>query len=195
MIHLARSITALVIFALTGAAGADESPPAPSGPATGVPSDGSVDWSQTHLSPEPALRQQYNRTRTFLDEKVTEVDGQISKLKTDGVLDRRSATKIRSALSNARVSMTGMAGGMQQREQVDGWTARMFAYELGMAADTLTQQASKIEMNLETAFGSDDGLSDRQSRDLEQQRQLAKTLNDTSVLLRETARAITDNLK
>ena len=161
----------------------------------GAPGDGSVDWAQTQLNPEPALQEQYNRTRAFLDDKVSEVDGQISRLKTEGILDRRSATKIRSALDNARISMTGMAGGMQEKEQVDGWTARMFAYELGMAADTLTQQAEGIEANLDATTGDSDGPQDGLSPEPEQQRQLARTLKETSSLLRETARAIADNLK
>lgn len=195
MIHLARSITALAIFTLAGTVGADESPSARSDPPTGVPSDGSADWSQAHLSPQPALQQQFLRARDFFDDKVPDIDGQISQLKTAGILDRRSATKIRSALDNARVSITRMAGDMRDIEHIDGRTARMFAFELGMAADTLTHQAGKIETSLQAATGSSDGLPDGQSPDREQQRKLGQALNETSDLLRETAGAVMDNLK
>jgi hypothetical protein len=187
MNQLTRTAIALVFFALAGGAAADKSPPGPS-------VDGSVDWSQTHLSPEPALQQQFTRTRAFFDDKVPDIDAQISQLKSAGILDRRSATKLRSALDNARVSITRMAGDMRDIEHVDGRTARMFAFELGMAADTLTRQAGKIETNLQAATGSSDGLPDGQSPDREQQRQLGQALNETSDLLRETAGAVMDNL-
>ena len=197
MKQLTRIKTALVLLALAGGTAAGEAPksPAEAGTQSNPPGDSPMDWAQTRLKPEPALQEQYKKTRAFLDEKVTEVDGQISRLKTDGVLDRRSATTIRSALNNARVSMTGMAGGMQEEEPVDGWTARMFAYELGMAADTLTRQAVQIVEDLDaTAEGKVEPKA-RQPQDPDQQRQLAQTLIETSGLLRETARAITDNLK
>jgi len=195
MNQLTRGTTALVFFALAGGAAADESPSAPPGPPVVVPIDGSVDWSHSHLSPDPAMQEQFNRTKAFFDDMVPNIDDQISQMKTAGVLDRRSATKIRSALDNSRVSIARMAGDMQDIEQVDGRTARMFALELGMAADTLTLQAGKIETNLQAAIGSGDGQPDRQSPDQEQQWQLARALKKTSDLLHETARAVVDNLK
>jgi len=185
---------ALVFFALA-AAGASESRSAPPGLPTGVPGDSSLDWAQTQLDPQPALKEQYDRTRAFLDDEVSEVDGQISRLKSEGVIDRRSATKIRSALKNARASMTGMAGGMQENEQIDGWNARMFAFELGMAADTLTQNARSLEANLGATTGGSHELEDGRSAKREQQRKLVQTLEQTGNLLRKTARAITENLK
>lgn len=195
LISIVRTTTVILFVALAGAAGADESPAAQPGPRGDIPADGPADWAQTKLKPEPALTEQYNRTRAFLDNKLSNVDGQISRLKTDGVLDRRSATKIRSALKNARVSMTGMAGGMQENEEVDGWTARMFAFELGMAADTLTREAERIDANLDR---NNVGKAEREAQrasDPDQQRQLAHTLKETSSLLRSTAKAITANLK
>jgi hypothetical protein len=186
---------ALTLLAIVTLAGAEEATSPPLISPGEVPPVVTRDWSQTQLNPDPALQEQYKRTRAFIDGKVSEVDGQISRLKTQGVLDRRSATKIRSALSNARVSMTGMAGGMQQDGQIDGWTARMFAYELGMAADTLAQEAERIDAALSSANGGDDGPRDSQLSEQDQERQLAQTLKETSSLLRKTAQAITSNLK
>lgn len=195
MTPLIGTLTLLAAVGLTGAARADDTPSPQAPTETTAPPSGSKDWSQTHLIPKPALQQQYNRTSAFLDEKLFEVDEQVSRLKTDGVLDRRSATTIRSALNNARVSMTRMAGGMQENEQVNGWTARMFAFELGMAADTLRKQAVEIEMNLDRATAGRDGQQEVRSMELDQQRELAQTLNETGILLRKTARAITENLQ
>lgn len=194
-----RTKTALAFAALLcGGTSADEisAPPADTlgDESAPPPGENAVDyWEQTKLSPAPALQEQYKKTRTFLNEKVSEVDDQISQLKSSGALGRRSATAIRSALNNARVSMSGMAGGMQEEEPVDGWTARMFAYELGMAADTLTGQAEKIETNLSAPREAEP--QDGQPRDPVQQRQLAQTLKEASALLRKTAQAITDNLE
>jgi hypothetical protein len=194
-IQIIRTTTVILLVTLAGAAGGDESPVAQPGASADIPADGSADWAQTKLKPEPALREQYNRTRAFLDDRLSDVDGQISRLKTEGVIDRRSATKIRSALNNARVSMTGMAGGMQENKEVDGWTARMFAFELGMAADTLTREAERIEANLDSnKIGKDEKEEERPSEP-DQQRHLAHTLKETGSLLRSTAKAITANLK
>jgi hypothetical protein len=193
--RLTRTTTALVLFALGGGATGDESPSTPPDPPAAVPIDSSVDWSQTHLSAEPALQQQFDRTRAFFDDEVRGYNDQISQLKSAGILDRRTATKIRSALNSARNSITRMAGEMQNIEHVDGRTARMFAFELGMAADTLTLQAGKIETNLPAAIGSSDGPPDGQSPDQEQQQHLAQALKKTSDLLHETAGVVMENLK
>jgi len=195
MMHQTRITTLLVSIALSGTAVADDTTaPAPlesNGPAT----EASTEWTQTHLQAEPALREQIDQTKAFLDDKETEMDGQISHLKTEGLIDRRSTTKIKSALDDARGSMTGMAEGMQSKQQLDGWTARMIAYELGMAADTLAQQAEKIETELgATAEGHGESRDDN-SANRDQRQDLIATLRETSSLLHKAARAIAGNVK
>ncbi|MEA3273804.1 MAG: hypothetical protein U9Q81_00580, partial [Pseudomonadota bacterium] len=77
----------------------------------------------------------------------------------------------------------------------DGWTAHMIAYELGMAGDTLAQQAERIEQHLAQTIESADGSQSGDQLELEQRQQLARTLRATSRLLRETAQAIVGNLR
>jgi len=190
-----RIVQVLVLSALAGGAAADESSSVPPAPTGGGLRDTSVDWSQTHLTRGPALQERFNRTRTFLDEKAIKVNGQVSRLKLDGALGRRTATKIRSALDKARTLLSSIEEDLRGKEQVDGWTAHMYAYDLGMAADTLSGQARKIETNLRSAIGAGDAPRGGLSPELEEQQRLAGTLMNAAGLLRETAGAITENLK
>ena len=91
--------------------------------------------------------------------------------------------------------MTGMAEGMQAEEQLDGWTARMIAYELGMAADTLTLQADKIESEVGGAAEVSADAREDDAAALDQRRDLIATLRETSSLLHKAARAIAGNVK
>lgn len=196
MKHLIRTMTLLASFVLSGSAGAGDSPSSPPVTPVGAQIDDPKDWSHTRLYPERTLRDQIQRTKAFLDDKESEVDDEIDRLKTEGLLDRRSTSKIRTALDDARGSMSGMAEEMHAGIQVDGWTARMIAYELGMAADTLAHHAGQIETNLsEPPPESRDEPKDGRSVDLDQRLQLAETLKTASTLLRQTARAIVRSLR
>lgn len=194
MKHHRKAMALLISIALSATAAEDTMAPA-SATSPDAKAQGSKVWAQTNLQAEPALREQIDQTKTFLDDKESEVDGQVSRLKTEGLIDRRSTTKIRSALDDARGSMTGMAEGMQSDQQLDGWSARMIAYELGMAADTLAQQAEKIETELVATAGSptDPGIANSAKRD--QRRDLIATLRETSTLLHKAARAIAGNVQ
>lgn len=177
------------------AAGADKTTEPTSPASNQPPAEASRDATQTNLQAGPALREQIDRTKAYLDGQETEVDGQISRLKSDGLIDRRSTTKIKSALDQARGSMTGMAEGMQSDKQYDGWTARMIAYELGMAADTLTLQADKIESEVGAAAEGRDQSRDDNSANRDQRLDLITTLRETSSLLHKAARAIAGNVR
>jgi hypothetical protein len=71
----------------------------------------------------------------------------------------------------------------------------MIAYELGMAADTLAQQADRIEARLDEAPAHDERSGDGDTPEPNLRRQLAEYLDSTSRLLHETAQAIVRNLK
>jgi len=195
MKHQTRITTLLVSIAFSGTAVADDTTAPASLGADYPATEGSTDGKQTHLQAEPALREQIDQTKAFLDDKETEMDGQISHLKTEGLIVRRSTTKIKSALDDARGSMTGMAEGMQSDRQYDGWTARMIAYELGMAADTLTLQADKIESEVGGAAEVSADAREDDAAALDQRRDLIATLRETSSLLHKAARAIAGNVK
>jgi hypothetical protein len=141
------------------------------------------------LDANPELQEQIEHTKAFLEAQEPELDEEIFRLKSEGHLDRRSTSKIRTALDDARVSMAGVAAGMHKGEPVDGWTARMIAYELGMAADTLAHQAKEIEKALGSAASEDEPSS------LKLRRDLAELLKSTSDLLQMTAQAIVKNLR
>lgn len=147
------------------------------------------------LTPEPALRKQIERTMVFLNEDATGLDDEIFGLKNAGILDRRSMSKIRNALNRARGSMSRVAKGMEADERMDGWTARMIAYELGLAADTLAQQADMIGAKLSSNPSGGDGSPEGESSDAPQPRGLATTLTEGGNLIRETAQAIVRNLR
>jgi hypothetical protein len=157
--------------------------------------DTAKDWAQTHLSPGWELRDQIETAKAFLDENTATMNSEISNLKTAGLLDRRSTSKIRNALDHARHSMAEVAESVDSKEQINGWSARMIAFELGMAADTLAKQADPVE----AALGADDKVEGVQQNGLssvaEQQRNLAKTLKESSKVLRETAQAIVQHLQ
>ena len=195
MRHLILSMTLLASVTLAGTAGAGDPPqPPPSIAPTDAQDSTPPDWSKTHLQPAPALQEQIERTKAFMDDKESELDDEISRLSSEGHLDRRSSAKIRSALHEARDTMAGMTAEDPNEQQIDGWTARMIAYELGMAADTLEQQADKIETELNGVPKSDD-RPHQDGAKVSDQQQLVHTLNETANLLRNIAQAIVRNLK
>jgi len=194
MRHHRKATALLVSIALSAVAAADTMAPA-SAPSPDVQTEASTIRAQTSLQTEPALREQIDQTKTFLDDKESEMDGQISRLKNEGLIDRRSTTKIRTALDDARGSMTGMSEGMQSDQQLDGWSARMIAYELGMAADTLARQADKIDAEFSATAGSPTAPGIANSADRDQRQDLIVTLRETSRLLHKAARAIAGNVK
>ena len=194
MKQLVRAMTLLASVVLSGAVATDDAPPPPVSPA-GAQADGPNAWSQSRLYPKPELREQIERTKAYLDENRSVVDNEIARLKSEGQLDRRSTSKIRSTLDIVRDTMSGMAEGILAEEQIDGWTARMIAYELGMAADALAEQADQIERELNGPPAGDDRSGDGQSPETVRQRHLAQTLKMTSGLLRSTAQAITRNVR
>jgi hypothetical protein len=191
----ARTIALVVIFALCGATGADDAPRSQLEPPAAVNANDTKVWAQTRLIVEPPLRQQIERTEAFLDENAARIHSEMLNLKTEGILDRRSTTKIRSALSDARRSMTKAEEGLSAEEPIDGWTARMISYDLGMVADTLAAQADPLKAapSIQPKGGREepDGLSAVG----EQRLDLAKTLQEGTSLLRETAQAIVRHLK
>ncbi len=195
MRHQEKTATLLLSIAIFSAAAAGETMAPASASSTESQSAQSTGRAQTNLQAKPALREQIDRTKEFLDEKEPEVDSQILRLKSDGLIDRRSTTKITSALDDARISMSGMAEGMQSDEQLDGWTARMIAYELGMAADTLAQQADKIETEVSESPAGQNGPESGDAASQDQRRELVATLRETSGLLKKAARAIARNVK
>jgi hypothetical protein len=150
------------------------------------------DWTQARLSLDPALRERIARTRAFLDNSEQGLDSVIHRLRGEGLLDRRIASKIHSALGRARDSMSRLTAGIAANEQIDGWTARMISYDLGIAADSLAKQADAIEMGRGAESGSDGAPTDP-SGDGEQQ--LAQRLKEGSTLLKETAQAIVLDLE
>lgn len=195
MINLARTIALAAVIAYAGTAGAGEAPAPPAISPPGLQADAGKDWSQMRLTPEPALRKQIERTMVFLNEDATGLDDEIFGLKNAGILDRRSMSKIRNALNRARGSMSRVAKGMEADERMDGWTARMIAYELGLAADTLAQQADMIGAKLSSNPSGGDGSPEGESSDAPQPRGLATTLTEGGNLIRETAQAIVRNLR
>ncbi len=60
-----------------------------------------------------------------MDTQVKELDGEISRLRNEGLLDRRSASKIRSALGHVRGLISRIAEGAEANKKIDGRTARM----------------------------------------------------------------------
>jgi hypothetical protein len=157
--------------------------------------NGAKDWAQTHLSSEPDLREQIEATKAFLDENAAGINSEVSRLKTAGILDRRSTSNIRNALDHARHSMTDVAESIDAEEQINGWNARMFSYELGMAADALAEQADPIAATLNEDAKGEGEEQDSPLSVREQQMHLAKTLKESSKLLKETAQAIVRHLK
>ena len=126
MKHPIRSLALLSSLSLAGLAGAGESASSPLAPPPVMPIDPDGQ-AQTLLQPEPALKEQFDQTKRYLEETETEVDEELSSLRTEGRLDRRSLSTIQGALDNARRSMRGMTGAIEGIQQVDGWTARMMA--------------------------------------------------------------------
>ncbi len=191
IMNLVRTITLVIVIAFAGITKAEEalSPlvASPAGPRAEV----AEDWSQTYLFPEPALRAQIERTRLFLDTQVEGLNGELSRLRTEGLLDRRSASKIRSALEHIRGSISRMAEAIEANKKIDGRAARMVSYELGMAADTLAQQVNKIDTDPDNHDNAVKGVS----LETAQLRYPARTLSECSKLVKETAHAIVRHLK
>lgn len=195
MKYLARTPILVIAIAFLGTSAAEDWPSLPGESRTGPRINNAKDWSQTHLFLDLALREQIERTQTYLDEHLTGMNKEISRLKTEGVLDRRSTSEIRNALNHARNSMTGATEGIEANEQIDGWTARMISYELGMAADMLAKQAGPIEAALNARPGGGDGASGALPSEEIERLNLADTLRESSSLLKQTAQAIVSHLK
>lgn len=186
-----RTMTLVIAIAFAGITGAEEalSPlvVSPAEPQTDV----AEDWSRTYLVPEPAFRVQIERTRVFLDTQVKGLDGELFRLRNEGLLDRRSAAKIRGVLEHIRGSISRIAEGIEADEKIDGRAARMVSYELGMAADTLAQQANEIDADPDHHDNAGNGIS----LEMAQPRHLVKTLREGSNLVKEIAQAIVRHLK
>lgn len=181
MLNLGSVITLTAVFLLAGVAQAEEPPNRQVQSQAGFQAGNAEDWARTHLVPAPSLREQIGKARSFFEEKAPELDQEMSRLKDQGVLDRRSASKIRNALHHARSAVTEIADRIDANERIDGWTARMTSYELGMAADALTKQADAVATAMSSAG--------------EEPSTLSITLREGSSLSKETARAIVHYLK
>ncbi|MCB2264330.1 MAG: hypothetical protein LGR52_15525 [Candidatus Thiosymbion ectosymbiont of Robbea hypermnestra] len=144
------------------------------------------------LLPTPALRARIERTWAFLDTNRDGLDAGLFRLKNAGFLDRRGRSGIRSALERARDSLSRLAKDLEANKTIDGWTARMVSYELGMAADTLVQQASRIDA---ASNAERDNAGNGRLSEATQARSLANGLKEGGSLMRETAHAIVDHLQ
>lgn len=191
-----RTSLLLAILALPGAVLAGDDP----SPLPVVPpeprSNGPEDWAQTRLYLEPALREEIDWIIALLEETESSLSAEIARSKGDGYLDRRSASTIEGAMDDARAAMAGMAGAMRGDEQLNGRTVRMIAYELGMAGDSLAQQADKIEAMLAQSAIPDPAGAPPGGRSLqsEQRVHLAQALRMTGKRLQEVAHAVVGNL-
>jgi len=191
ILSLVRITTLVMAIAFAGITGAEKALSSLVIPPAGPRADVAEDWSQTYLFPEPALRTRIERTRVFLDTRIKNLDGELSRLKNEGLLDRRSVSKIRGALEHARGSISRMAESIEANEKIDGRAARMVSYELGMAADTLARQANEIGAGPDHHDNAVKGVSPETIRP----QYLARTLREGSRLVKETAQAIVHHLK
>ncbi len=178
---------AIAFAGITGAEGI--LPPVALSP-TGPQAEVAEDWSQTYLFPEPALREQIERTKAFLDTHAKELDGELFHLKSEGFLDRRNVSKIRSALEHVRGSIFQLTEGIEADQKIDGRVARMVSFELGMAADTLARQANEIDAELNTGPASRGNAPNALLSEVARSRHLIKTLREGSNLVKDTAQAI-----
>lgn len=190
-LNLVRITTLIMATAFAGITGAEGALSPLVIPSVGPRADVAEDWSRTYLLPEPALRIRIERTRVFLDTRVKSLDGELSRLKNEGLLDRRSISKIRSALEHIGSSISRMAESIEANEKIDGRAARMVSYELGMAADTLARQANEIDAGSDRHDNAVKGVSSETIRP----QYPAKTLREGSRLVKETAQAIVRHLK
>jgi hypothetical protein len=190
-----RALTLAAAIAFSSSPGAGNAPSTPDDLTIDPRTENAEDWTQTHLSRESDLREQIETAKAFLDENAVAMMSEISRLKTAGLLDRRSTSKIRNALDHARHSMAEVAESVDSNEQINGWSARMISFELGMAADTLAKQADPIEAASDAVAKVEGEQQDGTSSVGEQQKNLAKTLNESSRLLKETAQAIVRHLR
>jgi len=190
-LYLARAMMPVIAIAFAGITRAEEALSPLVIPPAGPRADVVEDWSRTYLFPESALRTRIERTRIFLDTRVKSLDGELSRLKNEGLLDRRSVSKIRSALEHARDSISRMAESIEANEKIDGRAARMVSYELGMAADTLARQANELDAGPDHHDDAVKGISPEMARPQDP----AKTLKEGSRLVKETAQAIVHHLK
>ena len=181
MISVGCTIILAAALLWAGTSGAEEPTSPQSKFRNGLSAEHAKDWAQARLTLDPALREQIGRTKSFLDQNATGLDSEVFRLKDQGILDRRRASKIRTALHHAQSAVAQISDSIDANEQIDGWTARMASYELGLAADSLAKQADAIEK----AVGSDG----------EKPATLANTLKESSKLSKETARAIVSHLK
>jgi len=190
-LNLARAMMPVIAIAFAGITGAEEALPPSVIPLAGPRADVAEDWSQTYLRPEPAVRIRIERTRVFLDTRVKDLDDELSRLKDEGLLDRRGISKIRSALEHVRSLISRMAESVEANEKIDGRAARMVSYELGMAADTLARQANELAAGPDHHDDAVKGVSPEMARP----QYPAKTLREGSRLVKETAQAIVHHLK
>lgn len=190
-----RIVTLTMAIAFAGLTGAEEIPSPSALSLTGSQTNVAEDWSQTYLFPKPAFRAQIERTRVFLNTHVKGLDGELFRLRDAGFLDRRSSSKIRSALKHVRVSISHLAEGIEANEKINGRTARMVSFDLGMAADTLAQQATELDAELNTAPRGREEALNSPSSEVTRPQHLAKTLREGGKLVKETAQAIVRHLE
>lgn len=192
---IVRNIAFATAIVCAGTAGAEESPLPLGHSRAALTTDHAKDWSQTRLILEPDLRQQIEWTKRVIDTNATRLESEISQLKNDGFLDRRSSAKIRNALHQAQSSIAQITDRIEANEPIDGWTARMTSYELGLAADALARQADAVDMALGSSPGSDGGGPGGNVSEGEQPQNLAKILRESSRLSKKTARSIVRHLE
>jgi len=194
-LNLTRGITPATAIAFAGITGVEETLPSVTTSLTDPQAEVAEDWSQTYLSPDPAFREQIERTKAFLDTHEEGLDSEVSRLKNEGFLDRLSASKIRSALERVRNSISHLAEGIETDQKINGWTVRMVSFELGMAADTLARQANGINAESNAGPESRDNPANGHSSETTRLRHLIKILREGDDLVRETAQAIVRHLK
>lgn len=195
MMSILRAIVLTIVFAAAGATMAQEASTPQLEPRDALQDDRAKDWSQSHLFPDPGLREQIERTSAFLRQNAPRTDEGIFLLKDEGLLDRRGASKIRAAFDHARSSMARLTKSLEADEHINGWTARMISYELGMAADVLRQQARLIRTSLNTGPRDGDAVPKGSSSEMGQPQYLVTTLTESSELLKGTAVGIVRHLK
>lgn len=196
MKHLACVLTLSGGIAFACVAGVDEVASSQSMEPTNPAQGATVDWSQTRLVSEPVLRTQMESTEELLGGNTGGLAAEVSRMKADGVLDRRSATEIRTALDHARDSIGRLTQDIEARRHIDGEKARLVSYELGLAADALVQQADAISTEPDgVAAAVPPWPPVAPSSDTEQRQQLAARLRQSADLLRGTARQIVADLR
>ena len=184
----------VISVSLAGAAGAGDAPPPPAA-ATAGKDDPAARYGQLQLHPEAVFQEQVKGTKELLDGKEPEVLDQLDRLRSGGHLDRRSASAIPDALANARVTTNALAAEILAGKPIPGAEARSMARALGVAADSLTQQASEIETGLSGMPAGGEPTPEGGSSHLDLQRGLVQDLTTIGERLRGTAHGVMENLK